>query len=82
MENELFEHGPIHKAYFKFALPVVFGMAVSLIYDMAETYFIARPGNTNLVAADSLVAPAFTLMFAMGAKFGLGGSSVIWRLCG
>ena len=31
MENELFEHGPIHKAYFKFALPVVFGMVVSLI---------------------------------------------------
>ncbi|WP_243119169.1 hypothetical protein [Roseburia sp. 1XD42-69] len=73
MENELFEHGPIHKAYFKFALPVVFGMVVSLIYNMADTYFIARTGNTNLVAGVSLGAPVFTLMIALGDIFGLGG---------
>lgn len=31
MENELFEKAPIHKAYFKFALPVVFSMVISLL---------------------------------------------------
>ena len=82
MENELFEHGPIPQAYFKFALPVVFGMVVSLIYNMADTYFIARTGNTNLVAGVSLGAPVFTLMIALGDIFGLGGSSVISRLFG
>lgn len=82
MENELFERAPIHKAYFKFALPVVFGMVVSLVYNMIDTYFIAGTGNTNLVAGVSLGAPVFTLMIALGDIWGLGGSSVISRLFG
>lgn len=82
MENELFEKAPVPKAYFKFALPVVLSMVVSLIYNMMDTYFIARTGNTNLVAGVSLSAPVFTLMIALGDIFGLGGSSVISRLFG
>ncbi len=82
MENELFESAPVHKAYFKLALPVVFGMVVSLVYNMVDTYFIARTGNTDLVAGVSLGAPVFTLMIALGDIFGLGGSSVISRLFG
>ncbi len=82
MQNELFETAPVHKAYFKMALPVVFGMVVSLVYNMVDTYFIARTGNTDLIAGVSLGAPVFTLMIALGDIFGLGGSSVISRLFG
>lgn len=82
MQNDLFEKAPVHKAYFKFALPVVFSMVISLIYNMVDTYFIARTGNTNLVAGVSICAPVFTLMIAIGDIFGLGGSSVISRLFG
>ncbi len=82
MENELFEKTPVPKAYFTFALPVVFSMVVSLVYNMVDTYFIAQTGNTNLVAGVSLSAPVFTLMIALGDIFGLGGSSVISRLFG
>lgn len=82
MQNELFEKAPIHKAYFKFALPVVFSMVVSLVYNMVDTYFIAQTGNTNLIAGVSISAPVFTLMIAFGDIFGLGGSSVISRLFG
>ena len=82
MENEIFEKMPVHKAYFKLALPVVFSMVVSLVYNMVDTYFIARTGNTNLVAGVSIGAPIFTLMIALGDIFGLGGSSVISRLFG
>lgn len=82
MENELFEKSPVPKAYFKFALPVVLSMVVSLVYNMVDTYFIAQTGNTNLVAGVSLSAPVFTLMIALGDIFGLGGSSVISRLFG
>ncbi len=82
MQNELFETAPVHKAYFKLALPVVFGMVVSLIYNMVDTYFIAGTGNTNLVAGVSIGAPVFTLMVALGDIFGLGGSSIISRLFG
>ena len=82
MQNELFEKMPVHKAYFKLGLPVVFGMVISLIYNMVDTYFIAQTGNTNLVAGVSISAPVFTLMIALGVIFGLGGSSVISRLFG
>lgn len=82
MQNELFEKTPVHKAYFRLALPVVFSMVVSLLYNMIDTYFIAQTGNTNLVAGVSLGTPIFTLMVALGDIFGLGGSSVISRLFG
>lgn len=82
MENELFEKAPVHRVYFKFALPVVFSMVISLVYNMADTYFIAKTGNTDLIAGVSLGAPVFTLMIAFGDIFGLGGSSLISRLFG
>ena len=44
MQEEIFEKYPIPKAYFKLALPVVFSMVISLIYNMVDTYFIAGTG--------------------------------------
>ena len=82
MEHEIFEKAPVPKAYFTMSLPVVFGMIVSLIYNMTDTYFIAKTGNTDLVAGVALCAPVFTLMIALGDIFGLGGSSVVSRLFG
>lgn len=82
MGENLFENAPVRKAYFKFALPVVFSMIVTLIYNMADTYFIGQTGDANQVAAVSLCAPLYTLMIALGDIFGLGGSSVISRLFG
>lgn len=34
MNNDVFETMPVPKAYFKMALPVVFGMVISLVYNM------------------------------------------------
>lgn len=82
MENELFEKMPVPKAYFKIALPVVIGMVVSLIYNLADTWFIASTGDTALVAGVSLCAPVFTLMVAFSDIFGLGGSNLISRMLG
>ena len=75
MENELFEKTKVSKAYMTLALPVVLGMVVSLIYNMVDTFFIARTGNTALIAGVSLGTPIFTLMIALGDIFGVGGSS-------
>ncbi len=82
MENELFEHAPVQRAYFTMALPVVMGMVVNLVYNIVDTFFIARTQNAQLVAGVSLCAPIFTLMIALGDIFGLGGSSLISRLFG
>ena len=34
MQEEIFEKYPIPKVYFKLALPVVFSMVISLVYNM------------------------------------------------
>lgn len=40
--DELFEHSSIKRAYFTLALPVVLSMAVTLIYNMVDTFFVAK----------------------------------------
>ena len=81
MDN-LFERTSIKKAYFTLALPVVLSMAVTLIYNLVDTFFVSKTGNPDLVAGVSQGAPIFTLMIAIGDIFGLGGSSLISRLFG
>lgn len=82
MNNELFESMPIGKAYMKLAVPVMMSSVLMLVYNMVDMYFIAKTGNTNLVAGIALCAPVFTFLIAIGDIFGLGGASVISRLFG
>jgi len=80
--EELFERAPIPRAYFKLALPVVLAMVASMIYNLADTFFVSQTQNTNLVAGVALCTPLFSLLIALGDIFGLGGSSLISRLLG
>lgn len=64
------------------ALPVVFGLVITIFYNITDTYFIALTKNTSLVAGVSLCAPVFTLLMAFGNIFGQGGSSLMSRLLG
>ncbi len=82
MENEIFKDPNISKAYLRLSLPLVLSMAVTLIYNLADTYFIAQSNDTNIVAGVSLGMPLFTLLMAFGNIFGQGGSSLISRLLG
>ncbi|MBQ9823411.1 MAG: MATE family efflux transporter [Solobacterium sp.] len=82
MNSEIFETMPVPKAYIKLALPVMLSSVLMLVYNMADTYFIAATGNTDIVAAVSLCAPVFTFLIAIGDILGLGGSSFISRLLG
>lgn len=82
MKESPFESQSISKAYFSLSLPVVFGMVITIFYNITDTYFIAMTQNTALVAGVSLCAPVFTLLMAFGNIFGQGGSSLISRLLG
>ena len=81
-QNALFETVPVPKAFLTLTVPVVLSKIVSLIYNMADTFFIARTGDADLVAGVSICAPIFLLMVSLGDLFGLGGSSVMSRLFG
>ena len=82
MENKLFTEEKISIAYIRLAMPLVMSMVVSLVYNLADTFFVAQTNNTALVAGVSLGAPIFTLLMAFGNIFGQGGSSLISRLLG
>lgn len=82
MSQELFDLQHLPKTYFKLALPVVMGLVVTLIYNLADTYFIAQTNDTILVAGVSLCSPVFTTIMAFGNIYGQGGSSLISRLLG
>ncbi|WP_461215642.1 MATE family efflux transporter [Lacticaseibacillus sp. GG6-2] len=80
--DELFEKAPVPKVYMQLALPVVLGMVASMVYNLADTFFIAQTGNADLVAGVALGTPLFSFMLAIGDIFGLGGSALISRLMG
>ena len=83
MENrQYFDTNRLIATYFKQALPVVFSMVITLIYNLADTYFIARSGDAMLVAGVSLCGPLFMMLMAVGNIFGQGGSSLIARMLG
>ena len=81
-QARVFDTDHLVKTYFSQALPLVLSMMVVLVYNMADTFFIAQTGNALLVAGVSLCAPVFTLLSAFGNIYGQGGSSLISRLLG
>lgn len=53
-------------------LPNVLSMVITLLYDLADTYFIAAVCNTDLVAGVSLCAPVLTVQTVFGNVFAQG----------
>ena len=82
MQETVFDLDHLPRTYFKLALPVMLGMVVTLVYNLADTWFIARTGITDLVAGVSLCSPVFTTLMAFGNIYGQGGSSLISRMLG
>lgn len=80
--DSIFDTKHLYQNYFKMAFPVVLGLVVTLIYNLADTFFIAQTNDTNLIAGVSLCSPVFTALMAFGNIYGQGGSSLISRLLG
>lgn len=81
-EKELFETLPVPKAVATLAVPTIISQVVTMIYNLADTFFVGQIGNPYMVAAVSLVSPWFNLLTALGNLFGLGGGSLISRMLG
>lgn len=83
-ENQkyLFESAPISKAVLSLAVPTVIAQLITVVYNMADTFFIGQMGNPSQVAAATLAMPVFMFLTAFANLFGIGGSSVISRFLG
>ena len=81
-EKYLFEEMPVTRAVATLAIPTIISQIVTMIYNLADTFFVGQIGDPLMVAAVSLVSPWFNLLTALGNLFGLGGSSLISRMLG
>lgn len=81
-DTYLFAEMPVPRAVATLAVPTIISQVVTMIYNLADTFFIGQLGDPAMVAAVSLVSPWFNLLTALGNLFGLGGSSLISRMMG
>ena len=81
-KREVFENMPVPKALATLAVPTIISQLITMIYNLADTYFIGMTNDPYKIAASSV---CFVLVFAMSSianLFGVGGGSLISRLLG
>ena len=81
-KRTIFESMPIPRAVATMAIPTILSQIVTMIYNLADTFFIGQLQDPYMVAAISVVGPWFHLLTAFGNLLGLGGSSLISRKLG
>lgn len=85
MNNEkelLFSEAPVNKAVLSLAVPTVISQLITVVYNMADTFFIGQLNDPMQVAAATLAMPCFIFLTAFANLFGIGGSSLISRCLG
>lgn len=81
-EREIFEDLPVPKAVATLAIPTILSQLVTMVYNLADTFFVGQLGNPVFVAAVSLSFAPYNLLSALANLFGIGGGSYISRLLG
>ena len=78
----LFDSMPIPKAVAKLTLPIVIGSMVSILYNLADTFFVGMLNDPVQNAAVTLVYPVMLAFYAVNNLFGVGTSSMMSRSLG
>ncbi|HEY8500857.1 MAG TPA: MATE family efflux transporter, partial [Clostridia bacterium] len=78
----LFENMPVRKAVIALVVPTVISQLITVIYNMADTFFLGQLNDPNQVAAASLAMPLLITLTGIANLFGIGGSSLISRSLG
>ncbi len=78
----LFTEVPVRKAVLTLAVPTVISQLITVVYNMADTFFIGQLNDPLQVAAATIAMPCFMFLTAFANLFGLGGSSLISRCLG
>jgi len=81
-KTELFERMPVNKAILTLAIPTIISQLISVIYNIADTFYVGRTGNPYMIAGVSLSLPIFLMTISIANLFGIGGGSLISRMMG
>ena len=77
-----FEKAPVAKAVAHFAVPMMIGTSMSVIYSILNAYFLGTLHNTAMLTALALTLPLFAIIMALGNLIGMGSGTFISRLLG
>lgn len=80
--TSVFEEKNLSKAIMRVGLPAMLGQLTTLIYNIADTFFVSLTKEPAMIAAVTLCAPILLIIMSIASIFGMGGSSVIARLLG
>lgn len=80
--NTVFEGKNIQKLIMTLGLPAMLGQLATLIYNIADTYFVSTTKDPDQIAAVTLCTPILLIIMSVSSIFGMGGSSVIARMLG
>jgi len=80
--DELFEKYPIPKAVAVLALPTVISQLITIVYNLADTYFVGKLNDPYQVSAINVCLPLMLVCTSLANLFGVGGSGVIARALG
>jgi putative MATE family efflux protein len=78
----LFETMPVGKALLTMAIPTIVSQLITMIYNLADTFFIGITNDPYKVAAASVVSILFFVLTSLANLFGVGGGSLMSRLLG
>lgn len=78
----LFEAMPIPKAVAKLSVPMVITSLVTIVYNLADTFFVGMLNDPIQNAAVTLVYPVILAFYAVNNLFGVGTSSMMSRCLG
>lgn len=82
VKTELFESIPIPKAVAQLSIPTVISSLVTVVYNLADTYFVGMLNNPIQNAAVTLVYPVMLAFNAVINLVGVGTSSMMSRKLG
>ena len=81
-EHRIYAEYAVPKAVGTMVVPTIISQIITVIYNLADTWYVGLTGNAAAVAAISLCLPVYNIMTAFGNLFGIGGSSVMTRAIG
>ena len=80
--KDIFEGQSVPRTIAKFAIPTILSQLVTLLYNLADTFFVGHTNDPSQVAALTLSFPIFMTLTMVGNLFGIGANSFISRSLG
>ncbi len=80
--KDVFQGLSVPKAVAKFAIPTILSQLITLLYNLADTFFVGHTNDPSQVAALTLSFPIFMTLTMVGNLFGIGANSFISRSLG